>query len=90
MWNCPYSNDSFPTYAEDVASGASQSVGAIVEAAKRCGVLVVGGSVPERVGDKLYNTCCVVDVDGTILAKHRCVFAPLYCASQCKRARPAC
>lgn len=25
MWNCPYSNDSFPTYAEDIDSGPSPS-----------------------------------------------------------------
>lgn len=25
MWNCPYSNDSFPVYAEDIDGGASQS-----------------------------------------------------------------
>jgi hypothetical protein len=25
MWNCPYSNDSFPTYAEDVEGGEGQS-----------------------------------------------------------------
>ena len=23
MWNCPYSNDSFPTYAEDIDAGDS-------------------------------------------------------------------
>lgn len=25
MWNCPYSNDSFPTYAEDLDAGPSPS-----------------------------------------------------------------
>jgi omega-amidase len=25
MWNCPYSNDSFPVYAEDIDGGASPS-----------------------------------------------------------------
>ena len=25
MWNCPYSNDSFPIYAEDIDGGKSES-----------------------------------------------------------------
>lgn len=31
MWNCPYSNDSFPTYAEDIEGGASPSVDALAQ-----------------------------------------------------------
>jgi omega-amidase len=73
MWNCPYSNDSFPTYAEDIEGGLSPSVAALKEAARKYNVLIVGGSVPERLGDHLFNTCCVVDMDGQLLAKHRCV-----------------
>jgi omega-amidase len=71
MWNCPYSNDSFPTYAEDFHAGPSPSTDALAAAAKRHGVVLVGGSVPERHGGKLYNACCVYDVDGSLLGKHR-------------------
>eukprot|EP00798_Chlamydomonas_sp_ICE-L_P019219 gene19219-25839_t len=70
MWNCPYSNDSFPVYAEDIDSGNSPSISALVDAAKLFGITLVGGSVPERAADgSLYNTCCVIDKAGTILAK---------------------
>jgi omega-amidase len=31
MWNCPYSNDSFPTYAEDIEGNASPSVDALAQ-----------------------------------------------------------
>jgi hypothetical protein len=31
MWNCPYSNDSFPTYAEDIERGSSESVAALAQ-----------------------------------------------------------
>lgn len=71
MWNCPYSNDSFPTYAEDIDSGASPSTSMLSAAAKAHGVTLVGGSVPERSNGKLYNTCCVYDDTGRLLAKHR-------------------
>jgi len=40
-------------------------------AAKQHGVTIVGGSVPERSQDRLYNTCCVYGPDGKLLAKHR-------------------
>jgi omega-amidase len=38
--------------------------------AKSCGVTVVGGTVPERRGEKLYNTCCVFGTKGELLAKY--------------------
>lgn len=74
MWNCPYSNDSFPAYAEDFAdapSGGAPSFLALSAAAAASGVTLVGGSVPEREEGKLYNTCCVFGPDGALLAKHR-------------------
>lgn len=40
-------------------------------------ITIVGGSIPERCGDRLYNTCCVFDSDGKLKAKHRkVVFLP--------------
>ncbi|KXZ55930.1 hypothetical protein GPECTOR_2g1481 [Gonium pectorale] len=71
MWNCPYSNDSFPTYAEDIEGGASGSVAMLSAAAAAAGVTLVAGSIPERCGGKLFNTCCVFGSDGKLLAKHR-------------------
>jgi hypothetical protein len=35
------------------------------EAAKAHGVTIVGGTVPERRGEKFYNTCCVYGTQGT-------------------------
>lgn len=71
MWNCPYSNDSFPTYAEDIDAGPSPSTDMLSAAAQEFGVTLVGGSVPEKSNGKLYNTCCVFDHQGKLLAKHR-------------------
>ena len=41
------------------------------EVAREKKVTIVGGSVPERSGGKLYNTCCVVDKNGELKAKFR-------------------
>ncbi|KAJ3673626.1 hypothetical protein LUZ60_005618 [Juncus effusus] len=73
IWNSPYSNDSFPIYAEDLESGgdSSPSFKMLQEAAREFRVTIVGGSIPERTGDLLYNTCCVFGSDGQLKAKHR-------------------
>lgn len=97
MWNCPYANESFPVYAEVIASvedwttpeykpeskpesesepeseSASPSVAMLSRAAKEAGVVLVGGSIPERCATTgaLYNTCCVFSGDGSLVAKHR-------------------
>ncbi|KAL3141164.1 Omega-amidase, chloroplastic [Trebouxia sp. C0009 RCD-2024] len=71
MWNCPYSNESFPKYAEDIDAGSSASVSAMSSAAKENAVTLVAGSIPESSNGKLYNTCCVFDDQGKLLVKHR-------------------
>ena len=67
-WNSPYATSSFPVYAEPVPSVggtadpvASPSVAMLVEVAKKNGIYLVGGSVPERDvqpdgTEKIYNT----------------------------------
>lgn len=60
-----------PCPAEDIDAGPSPSTSMLSEAAKAHGVTLVGGSVPERSNSKLYNTCCVYDPTGRLLAKHR-------------------
>lgn len=82
MWNCPYSNDSFPTYAEDISGGASKSFKAISATAKAMEVMVIAGSIPERQDDKLYNTCCVFDTDGSLLGSYRCFTSAMPCRHQ--------
>lgn len=71
MWNCPYSNESFPKYAEDIDSGSSASVSEMSASAKENRVTLVAGSIPESSSGKLYNTCCIFNDQGKLLAKHR-------------------
>ena len=83
MWNCPYSNDSFPSYAEDVDAGASPSADALAAAAADNGVTLVGGSIPERSAGRLYNTCLVYSSRGRLLAKHRKARRSASCLMAC-------
>lgn len=79
MWNCPYANESFPAYAEgplgavgvELDAESAPSAAALQQMSKEHGVVLVGGSVPER-GAKgaLYNSCLVFD-SGAFVARHR-------------------
>ncbi|XP_073278914.1 omega-amidase, chloroplastic-like [Primulina huaijiensis] len=73
IWNSPYSNDCFPVYAEDIDAGgdASPSTAMLSELSQTLQITIVGGSIPERSGDRLYNTCCVFGTDGKLKGKHR-------------------
>ncbi|KAF9424515.1 hypothetical protein HW555_000326 [Spodoptera exigua] len=59
----------FADYAENVPTG--DSCRALKQAAREAGVYVVGGTLPERCGDQLFNTCTVWDSTGNLVAQHR-------------------
>ncbi|XP_014232638.1 omega-amidase NIT2 [Trichogramma pretiosum] len=68
-FNSPYGTDHFPKYAETIPKGATCI--ALADAAKRNGIYVIGGTIPEKDGDKYYNTCTVWNPKGELVAKHR-------------------
>eukprot|EP01006_Ploeotia_vitrea_P058768 TRINITY_DN70172_c0_g1_i1.p1 TRINITY_DN70172_c0_g1~~TRINITY_DN70172_c0_g1_i1.p1 ORF type:complete len:341 (-),score=121.44 TRINITY_DN70172_c0_g1_i1:50-1072(-) len=90
-FNSVYDTAAFPVYAEpvpdvlpdvDVVHEAvdehqSPSLAMLSATAKECGVVLVGGSVPERVGEHMgeatqyFNTSTVWDARGALVAKHR-------------------
>ena len=53
MFNCPYDRAYFKKFA---ALGHQEAVSAMSAWARELGILLVGGSVPETEGDKIYNT----------------------------------
>ena len=79
IWNAPYDAARFADYAEPVPEpgnllidGPSPSLAVVARLAKRHGVSVIAGSIPERgIAGQLYNTATVIDADGRLLAKHR-------------------
>ena len=68
MFCCPYDNSCFRTYGEEQGGAAYTALSAL---AKAQGIYLVGGSVPELEGDKVYNTCYVFDPAGNCIARHR-------------------
>ena len=78
-WNSPYSNAAFPKYAE-IVPGIGQapdserhpSSHALCEEARRLGIWLIGGSIPEKEIDatgqeKLFNTCIIINDSGEMI-----------------------
>lgn len=73
-FNSPYGTAYFPTYAEPLTPSdpaASPSYAALSGMAAEAGVYLVGGSVPESEGGKIYNTSLVFNPKGELIGKHR-------------------
>lgn len=69
MFNCPYSKEYFGSYAEEFPQG--QTIKMLSDLARKHSVYLVGGSIPEKEDNRLYNTSFVFGPEGQLLAKHR-------------------
>ncbi len=68
MFNCPYQTDLFPIYAEEENGYTSQQLSRM---AKENKIYLVGGSIPEKSGDKIYNSSFVYNNKGEQTGKYR-------------------
>ena len=68
MFNCPYDNSFFPAYAEEEGGRTWQFLS---DAAKENGLYLIGGSIPERDEDRIYNTSYIFSPEGRQFGRHR-------------------
>ena len=68
MFCCPYDNASFVINAEERGGGAFSALGKMASDSR---VWLVGGSMPEREGESLYNTSFIFSTRGECVARHR-------------------
>ena len=68
MWNTPYSNDYFREYAEPEDG---ETVKFMAQLAKDNDIYLIGGSISELDGEKVYNTSFSFDRKGNVIGKHR-------------------
>jgi len=68
MFACPYNNAMFQKYGMPEDSDFVKELAAI---AKKHGIYLAAGSIPETDGGKLYNTAFVFDPEGKRIARHR-------------------
>jgi predicted amidohydrolase len=69
MFNCPYEGRQFARFAEEYPDGVTVKTLALL--AKENQVFLVGGSIPEKAGDKIYNTSFIFDQQGQVVGFHR-------------------
>ena len=68
MWNCPYSNDYFRKFAEPADGPSVEMMSGL---AKELGIYLIGGTIAELEGDRVYNTAFCFDRNGEIIGRHR-------------------
>ena len=68
MFNCPYSSGFFRKIA---SLGHETTVAAMSRWARENSVILIGGSIPEVDGKRIYNTSFVFDRNGQQIARHR-------------------
>lgn len=69
MFCCPYDPDAFRPYAEVQGEGEAQDM--MARAAKNGRITLIGGSIPEAQGDKLYNASFVYSPQGDLIGVFR-------------------
>ena len=69
MFNCPYQTKLFPEYAEHFAGGETTSM--LREVAREKQIYLVGGSIPEKDGDQVYNSSFTFGPKGDLLGSYR-------------------
>jgi omega-amidase len=68
MFNCPYGYGYFKRFAETYPGISTDMLSSL---ALELGIYIIGGSIPESSGGKIYNTSYAFDRKGRLLAKHR-------------------
>lgn len=68
MFSCPYASCNFPFYAEDENG---KSFNFLSNISKTNNIYLVAGSIPEKEGNKIYNTSYVFNRQGEKIGKHR-------------------
>ncbi|MDZ7836527.1 MAG: carbon-nitrogen hydrolase family protein [Actinomycetota bacterium] len=68
MFNCPYSIEYFPQYAEQYPGPTTYMLSALARELK---TFIVGGSIPEKEENHIYNTSFVFNPQGNLVARHR-------------------
>lgn len=67
-FNSPYGTQYFNEYAEKVPGPTTES---LAKVAKECKIHLVGGSIPESLEGRCYNTCSVFSPDGEMIGKYQ-------------------
>ncbi|SET62405.1 Predicted amidohydrolase [Natronincola peptidivorans] len=68
IFNCPYNNEYMVEMAEDYPGKTTDMLSSL---ARELQVYIIGGSIPEKAGDKVYNTSFTFNKNGELIGTHR-------------------
>ncbi len=68
MFNCPYDYNYFSRFSETSTGETTSMLSGI---AKELNIYIIGGSIPEKDEDRIYNTSFVFGKNGKMVARHR-------------------
>lgn len=68
MFNCPYDNKYFPIFAETYPGETTDMLAGL---ARELNIYIIGGSIPEKDRDDVYNTSYSFSREGKLIGKHR-------------------
>ena len=68
IFNSPYDTKKFREYSEE-QNGKTWTF--LSNIAKKNKIILIGGSIPEKENDKIYNTSFIFNEDGSQIARHR-------------------
>jgi len=68
MFNCPYDKKYFTSFAESYPGKTTKFLSNI---AKKYSIYIIGGSIPEKENNNIYNTSFIFDRNGTLVTRHR-------------------
>ena len=69
MFQCPYSLESFPVFAEDIPNGETSHF--LSNLARQYGIYLIGGSIPEKKGNHYFNTTIAYNPSGETIGIYR-------------------
>lgn len=67
IWICEFNNSTIPNYAEEIPGPSTLF---LAELAKNHGVYIIGGTIPHKNDDKIFNTCPVLNPSGKLIGKY--------------------
>jgi len=68
IFNSPYDTKKFREYSEEKKG---QTWTFLSNMAKKNKIILIGGSIPEKENNKIYNTCFIFDEEGNQISMHR-------------------
>ncbi|RCX18389.1 putative amidohydrolase [Anaerobacterium chartisolvens] len=68
MFICPYDNSKFEAFSEDPDD--SPLLGGLSQLSKQHNIFIAAGTIPEKTGDRVYNTSFIFDREGKVAAKY--------------------